>query len=214
MTQVRRGRRQDAHRKRSQAKTGHKGTNHAAKRGTPSHRWLTKSLRQRILAEANKLGLTPAEYLRMAVTMSESIRTAMPKDKSIDMKSMVKMLDSPLWGILVQSIGPTITGMLEQTPTDKDEGSKSETAKERTPNQPSVRPTPPSVRYPQFHPEQPVRPPLGPYVQPPQGQQPGTAQPNRPNPGMGQPQGQEHDWTQPNVHRPSWPPATEQQFFL
>lgn len=125
--------------------------------------WLPKSLRERVQREARKLGLTPTQYLRMAVSISESVAAAMPTDQSMDMKTMAKIVESPIWGILVQSIGPTISGLLDGQSSGESKAlqEKTETQqqeqREPRPGQPGQHPFSPPFFPPFFPPMPPIQ---------------------------------------------------------
>lgn len=103
---------------------------------------LSRRLEQKIAQEAKELGLAPNEYLRIALSMSKSFMDVAKTDSSLDLRSVAKIVDSPVWSIVIQSLVPTINGLLD---TKQGQSTESSTPRER--EQPMNRPPLPPPGY-------------------------------------------------------------------
>lgn len=74
---------------------------------------LSRSLEYKIRQEAKKLGLSPNEYVRIAVSISKSFLDIAKTDNALNLHSIANIVDSPIWTIMIQSLGPSINGLLD-----------------------------------------------------------------------------------------------------
>ncbi|KPV45308.1 hypothetical protein [Alicyclobacillus ferrooxydans] len=146
---------------------------HSRSNGKPASRprkyrrtLVPKTLQRSIAREASQLGLSVEEYVRMAIAISKSFRDTVKTDSSFDIKSVAKVVDSPIWPILMQTIGPVVTGMLESPSKEKHDTNK---------EQPYITGQPPAAGVPN---------PYRPYQQVPGQQVPGQQVPGQQVPGQ------------------------------
>ena len=113
---------------------------------------LSRSLQYKIRQEAKKLGLSPNEYVRIAVSISKSFLDIAKTDNAVNLQSLAKIVDSPIWTIMIQSLGPTINGLLDDKQIQSTESDTSPGLNPPGPNppglgQPFKGPSPPPPGY-------------------------------------------------------------------
>lgn len=101
--------------------------------------WLTSSTQRRIAREAAALGIPPQKYLKLVLTVSESLRASLGADQKLDLSVISQWMDSPLWPVMVEWIVKTAGSMLKQSG-----GDASVDAKTKQEDSAQVQPTGPS----------------------------------------------------------------------
>ncbi|MCF8564493.1 hypothetical protein LLE49_06995 [Alicyclobacillus tolerans] len=138
---------------------------------------LTKDLERKIRSEAAKTGLAPGEYLRLVVSIAQTVRRSMPEGQSIDAAALLQLVKNPLLGSVFEMLSKSALTTLKGFPGLDGQNDNEPKEKATTPAQPIT------PQNPGFIPE--MRQPLPPR----QAQQPGQGTPhlNVPSPGNGYP---------------------------
>lgn len=88
------------------------------KKSAPPNRkqttWLTPALKRKITGEAKALGISRSEYIRLVVSISESLRNSIQTKDALDWKQVAKWADSPLWPMIMGIISQTVSSVISE----------------------------------------------------------------------------------------------------
>lgn len=126
-------------------------------------------LLHRIRREAKTLGMTQSEYLRLTLALSGALRSSFG-DSGLDPKALLTLVESPIFSMLLQSIGKTALDAVQS------QGKTADNSDEQRQNLPQPQPrqqtTSPYYRQPiQEMPRMPQMPPRPPVSRMPESQQ-------------------------------------------
>ncbi len=105
-------------------------------------------MKQSITEEAHAMGLTPRQYLKLTTGVARNIRESFGKGKEQDALQLLKIVQNPLFVILLRSVAETFLKNAVESPKKDD------------------KPTENSVEQPQLSPITPVQPHTHPNPQP------------------------------------------------
>lgn len=102
-----------------------------------------------IRKEARALGITQAEYLRLTLALSSALRESL-RDSQLDARSLLALVESPVFSMLLQGIGKTA---LDAVQSDNDSSTNDSSENEHD-NEQRVNGPVQEGQNPRYHPQQ------------------------------------------------------------